>query len=173
MGTGAQTEAAGDVHLDSRGGSDPDVRERVSRTLSSEAAAADASVRRLEGHDPCRYRSSHAAPGAGPRHPCRQHLCVLRDAKVRTRNHGVAGAAGRSGARGIWSRSQASPRPDETSAYAKLRPLLAGRGRRPYATQSRGRSRPLASRSRTRSARSIPRRRLRRMHSPRPRPISR
>ena len=33
--------------------------------------------------------------------PGRQYLCVLRDAKVRTRNHGVAGAAGRSGARAI------------------------------------------------------------------------
>jgi hypothetical protein len=53
----AQTEAAGDGHLDSRGGRDPDVRERASRPLSSEAAAADPFVRRLEGHDPCRHWS--------------------------------------------------------------------------------------------------------------------
>jgi hypothetical protein len=41
----------------------------------------------------------------------------------------ASGAAGRSGARGIWSRSQASAQPDETGAQSELRPLLAGRGR--------------------------------------------
>src|SRR5208337_4996118 len=136
-------------------GRDSDARKRASRALSPEAATADPFVRRLEGHDPCRHRSSHTTPGAGPRYPCRLHLLVLRDAKVRTRNHGVAGAAGRSGARGIWSRSQANAQPDETGARSKLRPLLEGRGRRPYATQSRGRSRPLgAHRERARRARS-------------------
>src|ERR1700722_10733207 len=36
---GTQTEGASDVHLDSRCGRDPDVRERARRALSSEATA--------------------------------------------------------------------------------------------------------------------------------------
>ena len=69
----------------------------------------------------------------------------------------------------IWPRSQAGAQSDETGARSKLRALLAGRGRRPYATQSRASLSTVGSRSRTRSARSIPRRRRKRMHSPRPR----
>jgi hypothetical protein len=55
---------------------------------------------------------------------------------MRYTKEGIAGAPGRSGTRGIWPGSQASPRSDDPSAYAKLRPLLARRGRRSYEPQS-------------------------------------
>src|ERR1700729_893713 len=98
------------VHLDCSSGRRSDVRERDGGTLSAEAAPETAHVRWIEGYDPGRHRPGDALAGARPRHAGRQYLRVLRDAKVRDGNHGVAGIAGRSGARAIRPGSEAGAR---------------------------------------------------------------